>query len=139
MKPTLSEIDELKLLLELVREARLQVEAGGQPALGGFLKAQGLSNEQANLLIEQWTRLITDLLDEKETKPATLSERKDNLQTGALRLLFACFVPDYRSRLQEDIRYLQAPENEQRFTIELTSEEIHRILQASLIDGAWAA
>ena len=139
MKPTLSEIDELNLLLELVREARHQIEAGGQPSLGGFLKAQGLSQEQAETLIEQWTRRITELLNEIPIKPATLSERKNSLQTGALRLLFSVLVPDYSSRLAVDPVYSQAPENEQRLTIELTPEEIRRILQATLVDGAWAA
>jgi len=30
------------------------------------------------------------------------------------------------------------PENEQRATIQLSPEEIRRLLQASLIEGAWA-
>ena len=57
MKTPLSELDELKVLLDLVREARRQVEAGEQPKLGGFLKEQGISDKQAEILIEQWTKI----------------------------------------------------------------------------------
>ena len=138
MNTTLSEIDELKVLLALVQEARQQVEAGAQPKLGGFLKEQGLSDNQAEILIEQWTKIIEELLVETPSSAVVLSERKDNLQAGALRLLFACLVPDYSSRLMSDPIYSQAPENEQRTVIELTPEEIRRLLRASLIHGAWA-
>jgi hypothetical protein len=139
MKAPLSEIEKLNLLLELVQEARHQIESGGQPALGGFLRERGLSEQQISELMEQWTGMISDLMKEVPSKTVTLSERQDNLQTGALRILFACLVPDYASRLQEDIRYAQAPENERRSTISLTPEEIRRILRASLIEAAWAA
>jgi hypothetical protein len=139
MKPHLSELEKLNLLLELVREARAQLQAGGQPCLRGFLKERKLTTMQIAELIEEWTQLISELLQESPTTTVTLSERDENLQTGSLRLLFACLVPDYATRLQEDIRYSRAPENERRSTISLTPEEIRRILQASLIEGAWTA
>jgi hypothetical protein len=139
MKPPLSETEKLNILLELVREARSQLEADEQPSLRGFLKGRGLSSEQIGELVVQWTGMISDLMKELPADSITLSERQDNLQTGALRILFACLVPDYGTRLQEDIRYSRAPENERRSTISLTPEEIRRILLASLIDGAWSA
>ncbi len=138
MKQSLSETEELHLLLELVSEARQQIEAGGQPVLSGFLKAKGVSQEEIEVLIDRWTQLITELINETPTIPITLSERKDHLHTSAMCLLFSVLIPDFKSRLVETAVDSHVPENERRSVITLSPEEMRRLLHASLVAGTWA-
>lgn len=139
MNSPLSELEELNLLLDIIREARAQIEKGSRPRLHGFLAERGVSKENINQLFSRWIPLIQEMAAEQTPDPIILSERKDSLQVGALRLLFSCIVQDYTRRLKEDSRFSQSPENEQRKIIRLTPEETRRLLEISLIDEAWTA
>jgi len=138
MNPSLTEKELLESLLALVVEARTQVEARGQPALTGFLKSRGHSAEHVAQIVDHWSTGILAIIQEMNQPSVTLSERNETLQTGALRFLLACLIPNYAERLSDDPRYSRAPLDERRSTIQLTPEEIRHLLQASLVEGAFA-
>ncbi|MCX7713966.1 MAG: hypothetical protein N2035_09965 [Chthoniobacterales bacterium] len=99
MRTSYAEPEKLNLLLELMREARSQLEAGGQPCLGGFLKERGLSPEQIKEFVEEWTGIISDLMQDLLTEKNTHTVGQLNLQTGIRRGLFAHPEPDFAKRL----------------------------------------
>ena len=136
MKPAMTELEELNLLLEMVRSARSQIQVGEQPTLGSFLRRRGIGKAQTLHLAARWAELAKRIL--AETPPTTVSARTPELRSGAMRLLLACFVPDYQNRLVEDPRTAEAPRNERRLMLNLSADELRCLLEASLIDGAWA-
>lgn len=83
MNQSIPEIVKLRLLLDLVSEARSQLQAGQQPRLRGFLRKRGLTPPEIEGLVEEWILLIKEIMQENRPRPLPSPNAQKACKTAA--------------------------------------------------------
>jgi len=132
----LSPSEEVKILLEMVAQAKQQVQSGEQPCLVGFLDQKGVPKSQQKAFVEKWCSELTGII-KNAGGPTTIrmEARVEEFHHSALRLLLAAFAPGYRSRMQRQSPTPGAPADEERASLLLTEDELRNMLLATLAEA----